>query len=154
MEALSNGKYYIRHLRNPVSRYHIEDASLNPKPVYSLPPGSDEQSWDIERIGDAYVFSNPNGAPTAAISRKGHEYLFAVINGEEPTKWKIESVVSAGFSLYVIKAADSGKFWVNSAPESDAPSTKMNQIEVKTLILQPVEPPRYPSEAVFEIARA
>ncbi|KAF5354434.1 hypothetical protein D9757_014723 [Collybiopsis confluens] len=153
MDTLSSGTYFIRNLRFPVSRFHIEDKSLNPKAVYTLPEGAEEQPWNIERVGDGYILSNPGGAPTAAIPHKGQEYLFALLNGERPTKWKIESVISAGFSLYVIKSADDGKFWVSSAPEHKNP-TEENQIEIKRLILQPVEPPRYPPEAVFEIVRS
>ncbi|KAF5364495.1 hypothetical protein D9757_011966 [Collybiopsis confluens] len=129
MSTLTSGPHFIRNSVFPISRGHIEDKSLNPKGVFTLPKGSEERPWHIEPAGvHGSVFSN-GGAPT----------------GETPTAWKTEPVASAGKNSYVIRDLH-GKFWVSTGVE--------NQIEVKTLILNPVDPPRYPAEAIFEIVKA
>ncbi|KAF5378413.1 hypothetical protein D9757_011160 [Collybiopsis confluens] len=46
-----------------------------------------------------------------------------------------------------------GKFWVSTPPRRGTPGVEY-QIEVKTLILNPVDPPVYPREAIFEIVKA
>ncbi|KAF5357727.1 hypothetical protein D9757_011945 [Collybiopsis confluens] len=145
MSTLTSGPHFIRNSVFPISRGHIEDKSLNPKGVFTLHKGSEERPWHIEPAGvHGSVFSN-GGAPTGTRGEGNKEFLFAFLKGETPTAWKTEHVASAGRNSYVIRDLH-GKFWVSTGVE--------NQIEVKTLILNPVDPPRYPAEAIFEIVKA
>ncbi|KAF5378414.1 hypothetical protein D9757_011161 [Collybiopsis confluens] len=145
MSSLTAGPHFIRNSVNPISRAHIEDKSLNPKGVFTLPKGSEEKTWHIEPAGvHGSIFRN-GGAPTGTKKEGNKEFLFAFLNGEEPSAWKTEHVPSAGKNSYVIRDLH-GKFWVTTGIEE--------QIEVKTLILNPVDPPKYPRDAIFEIVKA
>ncbi|KAF5378442.1 hypothetical protein D9757_011159 [Collybiopsis confluens] len=145
-ESLTAGPHFIRHSANPVSRGPIEDHSLNPKGVFTLPKGTDERPWHIKPAGvHGSIFSN-GGDPTGTKGEEHKEFLFAFLHGETPTAWKTEHVPSAGKNSYVIRDVKQGKFWVSTGVKE--------QIEVKMLILHPVDPPRYPPEAIFEIVKA
>ncbi|KAF5378424.1 hypothetical protein D9757_011158 [Collybiopsis confluens] len=152
MSTLTAGPHFIRNSVYPISRAHIEDKSLRPKGVFTLREGSEERAWHIKPAGIHGSFFSNDGAPTGTKGEGNKQVLFAFLDGETPTAWKTERVASAGKDSYVIRDLH-GKFWVSIPPQPGTPGLEY-QIEVKTLILNPVDPPVYPPEAIFEIVKA
>ncbi|KAF5364860.1 hypothetical protein D9757_012742 [Collybiopsis confluens] len=156
METLAAGAYYIRNGPFPFSRSHIEDKSLNPKAVFTLWKGSEEKPGKPLFTSNVYTLiqSKRRSRPTGVLPESGHKQkLFAFLRGERATVWKVEPVALVVMISYVITSAVDGKFWVSTPPQPGAVPGEEHQIEVKTLILNPVDP-RYSSEAIFEIVRA
>ncbi|KAF5349901.1 hypothetical protein D9757_013619 [Collybiopsis confluens] len=160
METLAAGAYYIRNGPFPFSRSHIEDKSLNPKAVFTLWKGSEEKPASPladprDEISCIHLQqSKRRSRPTGVLPESGHKQkLFALLRGERATVWKVEPVALVVMISYVITSAVDGKFWVSTPPQPGAVPGEEHQIEVKTLILNPVDP-RYSSEAIFEIVRA
>ncbi|KAF5346807.1 hypothetical protein D9757_013489 [Collybiopsis confluens] len=114
------------------------------------------QPWQFEPSinRNEFVFRNA-GAPTGVLPPAGdNQKLFAFLRGEEPTLWKVKHVPSAGPNSVVITSAADGKFWFSIPPRPGADSTipgAPNQVEIRRLLFNPVEPITYPPEVIFEI---
>jgi hypothetical protein len=144
--SLGSGIYIISNkLDNAfVGRFPIEDRSLLPKKVVTLPAGFEAPQWDIEALsGNRYKLSTQR-APTSEIEGR----LYAVLASElAPTEWTITKRDNHGPNIYTVEAP-SGNGWVvaNEEPET--------QIEVKPLIINPSFPPQFQPNALFTFSKA
>ncbi|KAF5346814.1 hypothetical protein D9757_006007 [Collybiopsis confluens] len=160
MTTLTAGEYQIRNGRWPVARSLAEDKSRGPKAVFTLWQDSQVRGpWSFEPVTDihhGFIFSNA-GAPTGVLPSQGDDQkLFGFLSGEAPTVWKVTHVPSAGKNSFVISSAAEGKFWYSIPPRPGADSTipgAPNQVEIRRLLFNPVEPITYPPEVIFEVHR-
>ncbi|KZP29488.1 hypothetical protein FIBSPDRAFT_851488 [Athelia psychrophila] len=90
--SLPSGYYLIKHQRSNknVSRYRIEDKSLNPKRVLVLPDSTDSYDdpvWIIESSGDGnYHFTNRGGAASVI---NGNIYC-NILRSEGNDVWQVK----------------------------------------------------------------
>ncbi|KAH7927794.1 hypothetical protein BV22DRAFT_1193356 [Leucogyrophana mollusca] len=134
-----------------VGRDEKEDFSLQPKKVESLPPGLRGQraSWIVEALGKGRYKLKAGGAPTGEIDHKVFAFLKEEQKGED---WIVKHRVFPGQdTAYTIERADERSGWV--LPEKE-PYTQANLgVEIRPLIVQPSEPPRYPPNQLWKFIR-
>ncbi|KAF3916206.1 hypothetical protein AA313_de0208501 [Arthrobotrys entomopaga] len=121
--SLESGAYTIRNKinNNPVGRFIVEDKSLLPKRVLSLP--QDKQTelpvWKIEKSdidSDSYRLKARGGVTTAI-----DNMLFAMLLDEEgplgPSEWRLVPHPEHGPDVYNIVTPDNGYGWTVSGED-------------------------------------
>ncbi|KAK1230507.1 hypothetical protein PQX77_006435 [Marasmius sp. AFHP31] len=108
--SLESGTYEIKNAETSINRYPIEDRSLNPKRIISLP--SDVKAlhpWTVEKVDDKYLLK-AGGAPTGQY--EGHVYAL-LIDQEKAEHWVLDPAESPNSSCkFIISTKDRKKGWV------------------------------------------
>ncbi|KAK6542038.1 hypothetical protein TWF694_007809 [Orbilia ellipsospora] len=129
--SLESGTYTIRNKinNNPVGRFIVEDRSLLPKRVLSLPQDnrSELPVWKIEKSkSDSYRLKARGGVTTAI-----DNMLFALLLEEEgllsPSEWRLVPHPEHGPDVYNIVTPDTGYGWTVTGED-------MAQIEVVPIL--------------------
>ncbi|KAG9010629.1 hypothetical protein FRB95_008188 [Tulasnella sp. JGI-2019a] len=142
--SLESGTYIITNnaFKTLIGRNPFEDRSLLPKPVQSLPPGSDPPMWEILKTGSDYVM-NIGGAPATEMDGLVSALLMDPENG---SKWCITPQPQHGPNVYTIELADKSKGWVVPTEEPET------QVALQPLISTKSIPPQFPATQLFMIA--
>ncbi|KAJ3529323.1 hypothetical protein NM688_g7869 [Phlebia brevispora] len=141
-----------------VRRKPFETLTLLPKGVFTLDrtPKGDEHVrydwnflWQLEQIHNGLYKLKVKGAPVG--NRGGHLYAFLSEHDQHSiSEWRLVPVPQVGKDAYLIELHDQSIGWVASAEK--APKDK--EIEVKRIIVEPSQPPKYPPTEVFIIKPA
>ncbi|KIJ94817.1 hypothetical protein K443DRAFT_348098 [Laccaria amethystina LaAM-08-1] len=112
---LESGIYTIsslsQHGEGNVGRHPIEDRSLNPKRILTLPPNIQPvQTWEIEALGNYEYYLKARGAKTTAINN----LIYAVLLPEpEPKKWFLKLNLFSRISYNILDAEDHSQGWIS-----------------------------------------
>ncbi|KAK6529348.1 hypothetical protein TWF281_008525 [Arthrobotrys megalospora] len=127
--SLETGRYYIQGIsqHNPVGRHHVEDRSLLPKRVLSLPPdmGGQSSAWIVEKTGNETYRMKARDTYTGVIDHKLYAFL---LPDPQPTDWVIKAHPEHGQNVYSIETM-SGEGWTSTAEDENAES--LSQIEIR-----------------------
>ncbi|KAG8999308.1 hypothetical protein FRB94_006239 [Tulasnella sp. JGI-2019a] len=146
-----NGNFIIRHKATSyaIGRHLVEDKSLLPKRILSLPQNIEVPKWDIKHNNGHYTMK-ARGGTVAAINGSVSALLM-----EEPDardKWDITAVPQHGDNTYIIELTvesnDDGQGWM--LPENEPETQIVSHMLVSTKSI----PPQYFPNALFEITPA
>ncbi|KAK6529349.1 hypothetical protein TWF281_008526 [Arthrobotrys megalospora] len=111
--------------------------------VFSLPPFSDPQKWEIIKLRDGYNL-RLEGAETAELNGMVHALTH---NQPMAETWDIKAHEQHGPDVYTIEKLDSPLGWVMAADEAFAPISVQPIIATKSL------PPHYLPPCLFQITK-
>ncbi|EPS38906.1 hypothetical protein H072_7304 [Dactylellina haptotyla CBS 200.50] len=126
--SVEPGQYIIRDTLNhkPVGRFIVEDRSLLPKRVLSLPPDGEVPKWQIEKSSNELYKLRSRGGTAAVIEDR----LFATLMddiGADHSEWLLIPHPEHGINVFNIVAPETGYGW--AVNEDD-----MSQIEVAPML--------------------
>ncbi|KAK1230190.1 hypothetical protein PQX77_006736 [Marasmius sp. AFHP31] len=139
--SLESGHYIINNAGSSIGRYMIEDLSLRPKRVVSLPQGVVPFHWIIEKVNDDKYLLKAIGCATGELD--GHVYAFLIDQGKAE-HWKLEPVQGSLPNCFTIRTQNGSKGWV--AEEGS------NHGDIKTIKCEPLKGSdgNYPQTEIFQ----
>ncbi|KAG8996134.1 hypothetical protein FRB94_008559 [Tulasnella sp. JGI-2019a] len=143
--SLESGTYTIKNKASGtcIGRNPVEDRSLNPKRVLSLPPGGDAPRWNIQKDGNDYKMMIRGASATELDG-----LVKALLMGQQgASKWCITPQPQHGTDMYTVEVADKSQGWVLPTNEPET------QVAVQPLISTKSLPPQFRPNALFEITR-
>ncbi|KAK1217307.1 hypothetical protein PQX77_020046 [Marasmius sp. AFHP31] len=161
--SLESGKYEIKNAETFINRHPIEDRSLNPKRIVSLP--EDVQAlypWTVEKVDDKYLLK-AGGAPTG--EHEGHVYALLMYQ-EKTEHWVLDPAESPNSNCkFIIRTKDRKKGWVaqEGSTHEDLKKVNMHHSSVERQIIDgfkvKCEPlsgsdGNYPANEIFQFSKA
>ncbi|KAJ8074829.1 hypothetical protein PM082_019154 [Marasmius tenuissimus] len=140
MSNLESGHYIINNAGSSIGRYMVEDLSLRPKRIVTLPQGVVPFHWIIEKVNDKYLLK-AIGCATGEYD--GHVYAFLIDQGRAE-HWVFEPVHGQVPNCFAIRTQDGKKGWV--AQEAS------NHGDLKTVKCEPLSGSNgnYPAKEIFQ----
>ncbi|KAJ2912556.1 hypothetical protein MD484_g7853, partial [Candolleomyces efflorescens] len=144
--SLETGKYIItsRSTEGGLGPYGHSEGPLTK--VVALPSAVDKPVWKLTKVEEGlYTITQDGGV---AIEQKG--FLFLSEQDDKKHLWRLESISHQGENAYTIMNAKGygGSGW--SVPITNGAN---KQVAVRTLIVHPTWPPRYPEFELFDIVK-
>ncbi|KAK6353876.1 hypothetical protein TWF730_008299 [Orbilia blumenaviensis] len=139
--SLETGIYFItsNYSNGAVGRNTTNDGEH----VFSLPPFSNPQKWEIVKLRDGYSL-RLGGHQTAELNGMVH----ALTHDQPITEnWDIKPHEQHGPNIYTIEKLDGSLGWVMAADEAFAP------ISVQPIFATESLPPRYLPPYLFQITK-
>ncbi|KAH7918525.1 hypothetical protein BV22DRAFT_1024464 [Leucogyrophana mollusca] len=123
-----------------IGRYPVEDTSLLPKRIVTLPSGFRPSQWLLQALPNGrYVLKN-GGSPTAE-----HDgLLFAYLLDDKQEEWEIN--YRGNHNAYTIERASGESGWV--LPDDLEPET---QVALRPLRATMSIPPQFPDSELWKI---
>ncbi|KAF8882960.1 hypothetical protein BD779DRAFT_1626449 [Infundibulicybe gibba] len=148
VSQLESGLYLISSRQDEVyvGRHFVEDLSLLPKRILSLPHGvqAPRVSWIVEKLPNGRYRLRAGGAPTGVKDNLVFALLIDIFPAEE---WVITHRENHGPNVYTIEKADTSGGWV--LPENE-PYT---QVAARPLIATKSLPPQFPPNELWTFVR-
>ncbi|KAG8985632.1 hypothetical protein FRB94_003526 [Tulasnella sp. JGI-2019a] len=140
--SVQTGLYIItnKQMGMLIGQLPIEDKSLCPKCVCSLPQGIQPPRWEVQNNSSDYTMKIMRASVGAQDSVL---FTFLIDEGAEQNKWSITPTPQHGPDI--IELADRSAGW---AVPSDDPET---QLVVQPLISTKSLPPQYPASQLFTL---
>ncbi|KAF8882226.1 hypothetical protein BD779DRAFT_1648139 [Infundibulicybe gibba] len=144
--VLETGMYIINSKQDGayVGRNFIEDHSLLPKAVISLPHGVQAPHWVVEKLPNGRYRLKVGGAPTGV----ERDLVFAFLLDHHPVEeWVITHRENHGPNVYTVEKADHHSGWVLPDKEPYTQIASCPLRATKSL------PPQFPPNELWSFTR-